>query len=175
MIMSRAKTPRSRRLIALPCCLLGVLSVLARAGLGCGRRPRWVIRAIRCFYVLIWPQPKPREEAVQGAGMSGPVQAQGAAESDASVHLRVRSHVPGRIRDRVQAEEAGIKKAKPQIETPSAGIRLWAVSQRGSAHEPPPENPGSGRDVVGMLDSRQVRAYIYAPEPPLCACLRVWR
>jgi hypothetical protein len=37
-------------------------------------------------------------------------------------------------------------------------IRLWAVFTRGSAHEPPPENVGSGRDVVGMLDRRRVRA-----------------
>jgi hypothetical protein len=64
-----------------------------------------------------------REEAVQGAGMVGRFQAQGAAESDASVRLRVRSHVPGMIRDRAQADEAGIRKAKPQIETPSVGIR----------------------------------------------------
>jgi hypothetical protein len=62
--------------------------------------------------------------------MLGLVPAEGAAESDASVRLGVRSHVPGTRRDRAQAEEAGIKKAKPPIETPSAGIRLWAVSQR---------------------------------------------
>jgi hypothetical protein len=55
--------------------------------------------------------------------MVGRFQAQGAAESDASVRLRVRSHVPGMIRDRAQADEAGIRKAKPQIETPSVGIR----------------------------------------------------
>ena len=54
-----------------------------------------------------------REEAVQGAGMSAPFRAPGAAESDASVRLCVRSHVPGTGRDRAQAEEAGIKKAKP--------------------------------------------------------------
>ncbi len=59
------------------------------------------------------PLPRePREEAVQGAGMWGPFHAPGAAESDASVHLFVRSHVPGTKRDRAQAEEAGIKKAK---------------------------------------------------------------
>ncbi len=44
--------------------------------------------------------------------MVGPFQAQGAAESDASVRLRVRSHVPGTKRDRAQAEEAGNQKAK---------------------------------------------------------------
>ncbi len=99
-----------------------------------------------------------REEAVQGARMLGPFRAQGAAESDASVCLCVRSHVPGTRRDRARADGAGIKKAKPQIETPSVGIRLWAVFQRGSAHEPPPENVASGRDVVGMLDRRPVRA-----------------
>jgi hypothetical protein len=90
--------------------------------------------------------------------MWGPVHAQGAAESGASVRLGVRSHVPGTRRDRAQAEEAGIKKAKPHIETPSAGIRRWAVFERGSAHEPPPENVGSGRDAVGILDRRRVRA-----------------
>ncbi len=42
--------------------------------------------------------------------------------------------------------------------TPSEEIRLWAVFPRGSAHEPPPENVASGRDVVGMLDRRRVRA-----------------
>ena len=86
--------------------------------------------------------------------MSGPFHAQGAAESDASVRLGVRSHVPGSRKDRAQADGAGIKKAKPQIETPSVGIRLGAVFQRGSAHEPPPENVASARDVVGILDRR---------------------
>jgi hypothetical protein len=47
--------------------------------------------------------------------MVGPFQAQAAAESDASAHLGVRSHVPGRKRDRAQADEAGIRKAKPCI------------------------------------------------------------
>ena len=60
------------------------------------------------------PLPRgPRGEAVQGAGMLGPFHAQGAAESNASVRLGVRSHVPGMRKDRAQAEEAGIKKAKP--------------------------------------------------------------
>ena len=90
--------------------------------------------------------------------MGGRFQAQGAAESDASVRLRVRSHVPGRRADRAQAEEAGIRKAKPPVETPSVGIRLWAVFKRGSAHEPPPENLGSEREVDGVLDQRWARA-----------------
>ncbi len=47
--------------------------------------------------------------------MVGLLHAQEAAESDASVRLRVRSHVPGTRRDRAPAEEAGIKKAKPRI------------------------------------------------------------
>jgi hypothetical protein len=47
--------------------------------------------------------------------MVGPFHAQGAAESDASVRLGVRSHVPGTTRDRAQTDEAGIKKAKPSI------------------------------------------------------------
>ena len=80
--------------------------------------------------------------------MVGLFQAQGAAESDASVRLGVRSHVPGRKRDRAQADGAGSKKAKPPIETPSVGIRLWAVFKEGSAHDPPPENVGRERDVV---------------------------
>ncbi len=47
--------------------------------------------------------------------MVGPFHAPGAAESDASVRLCVRSHVPGTKRDRAQAEEVAIKKAKPRI------------------------------------------------------------
>jgi hypothetical protein len=47
--------------------------------------------------------------------MVGPFRAQGVAESDASVRLRVRSHVPGTRRDRAQAEEAGNKKAELSI------------------------------------------------------------
>lgn len=58
---------------------------------------------------------RPSPEAVQGAGMVGPFQAQGAAESDASVRLRGRSHVPGTRSDRTQVDEAGVKKAKPCI------------------------------------------------------------
>jgi hypothetical protein len=82
-----------------------------------------------------------REEAVQGAGLGGPVHAQRAAESDASdavevlsrsrvwtvarlafrsrasARLGVRSHVPGTRGDRAQAEEAGIRKAKPRVES----------------------------------------------------------
>ena len=50
------------------------------------------------------------EEAVQRAGMVELFHAQRAAESDASVRLRVRSHVPGMRRHRAQADEAGIKK-----------------------------------------------------------------
>jgi hypothetical protein len=87
--------------------------------------------------------------------MLGPFQAQGAAESDASVRLRVRSHVPGMGRDRAHADEAGIKKARPEIETPSAGIRLWAVCKKGSAHEPPPENVASARAVARSAAARR--------------------
>ncbi len=57
--------------------------------------------------------PGRRKEAVQSAGMVGLFQAPGAAESDASVRLKVRSHVPGTRRDRAQADETGSKKAKP--------------------------------------------------------------
>jgi hypothetical protein len=78
----------------------------------------------------------------------GPVYAQEAAESDASDAVEVpsrsqvwavarlafrfpasarlggRSHVPGTRRDRAQAEEAGIRKAKPQLWTPSVVLNL---------------------------------------------------
>ena len=47
--------------------------------------------------------------------MLGRFQAQGAAESDVSVRLFVRSHVPGSRRHRAQADEAGIKKAKLKV------------------------------------------------------------
>ena len=104
--------------------------------------------------------------------MVGPLHAQGAAESDASVCLQGRSHVPGRKRGRAQADEAGIRKAKPPIETPSVGIRRWAVFQKGLTHEPPPENLGRERDVVGIPERQRARAYVYAPEPPLCICSR---
>jgi hypothetical protein len=87
--------------------------------------------------------------------MLGPVHAQGAAESDASARLRGRSHVPGMRTDRAQAEEAGSKKAKPQIETLSEAIRLWAVFKRGSAHDPPPGNRASERGEVGVLERRR--------------------
>jgi hypothetical protein len=46
---------------------------------------------------------------------------------------------------------------------------------KGSAHEPPPENAGRERDAVGILNHRRVRAYIYAPEPPLGMRSRVRR
>jgi hypothetical protein len=115
--------------------------------------------------------------------MLGLLHAQGAAESNASVRLRVRSHVPGVRRDRAQAVAERIRKAKPQIETPSVGIRRWAVFKRGSAQEPPPENVGRERDVArpqarraavrpgcasrlgSRSDGEHVRS-VYAPEPP---------
>ncbi len=71
-----------------------------------------------------------------------------------------------------QLEEAGSKKAKPPMVTPSAGIHLWAVCKKGSAHDPPPENVATGRDAVGIPERRRARAYIYAPEPLLCLCSR---
>jgi hypothetical protein len=106
--------------------------------------------------------------------MLGLFQAQGAAESDASVRLGVRSHVPGTRRDRAPAEEAGSKKAKPEIETPSAepapapagesaygpsskGVRpmnrLRRTSQVRATLPAAPLRVG-----VGMLERRRVRA-----------------
>jgi hypothetical protein len=106
-----------------------------------------------------------REEAVQGAGMWGPVPAPGAAESDASARRRVRSHVPGTRRDRAQADEAGNKKAEPDgtMEEWNTGVlggerhplspsfhhsaiplfqrkesAYGPSSKKGSAHEPSP-------------------------------------
>jgi len=64
-------------------------------------------------------RPKGKRGGGSGSGNVGLFHAQGAAESDTSVRLRVGSHVPGRKRDRAQVDEAGIRKAKPPIETPS--------------------------------------------------------
>jgi hypothetical protein len=62
--------------------------------------------------------------------MLGPFHVQGAAESDAPVRLGVRAHVPGTRRDRAQADEERIKKGLAVVETPSEGIRLWAVFKK---------------------------------------------
>jgi hypothetical protein len=79
-----------------------------------------------------------------------------------------------------QAEEAGIRKAKPPVETPSEGIRLWAVFKRvrpmnrlrrtseGNATLP----AAPLRVGVGIPERRRARAYVYSPEPPLCICSR---
>jgi hypothetical protein len=90
--------------------------------------------------------------------MLGPFHVQGAAESDAPVRLGVRAHVPGTRRDRAQADEERIKKGLAVVETPSEGIRLWAVFKKGPVHGPLPENPGTGRAVVGILELRPGRA-----------------
>ncbi len=66
--------------------------------------------------------------------------------------------MPGRRRDRAQADEERIKKGLAVVETPSEGIRLGAVFQKGPAHDPLPENPGMGREVVGILELRPGRA-----------------
>jgi hypothetical protein len=101
--------------------------------------------------------------------MVGPFHAPGAAEPHASVCLGVRSHVPGTRRDRAPADEAGIRKAKPPIETPSVGIRSWAVFQRGSAHEPSPlarEWHGERlrrSQVVEILGVLRVRGLSFTP------------
>jgi hypothetical protein len=107
--------------------------------------------------------------------MVGPLHAQRAAESNASVRLGVRSHVPGRKRDRAQAEEAGIKKAKP-------GIGLLPQE---SAYGPSSKGV---RPMNRLRRTSQVHATwlgcwtgggyvrsVYAPEPPVCACSRAGR
>jgi hypothetical protein len=80
-------------------------------------------------------------------------------ESDASVRLRVRSHVPGTRRDRAPADEAGNKKAKLGIKLvpkesaygpSSKGVRLMNRLRRTSAGNatlpaPRPEGPLCGR------------------------------
>jgi hypothetical protein len=102
----------------------------------------------------------------------------------ANNHSPVRSHVPGTRRDRAPADGAGIKKGLAVAETPSEGkgpqtrciafgkgshrrnraggdpnpIRLWAVFKKGPAHDPLPENPGTGREVVGIFELRGGRA-----------------
>ena len=64
-------------------------------------------------------------------------------------------------RDRAaDAEEAGSRERRssahrdPFRRNPPRG----PSDQRGSAHEPPPENVANARDVVGILDRRRVRA-----------------
>jgi hypothetical protein len=56
-------------------------------------------------------------------------------------------------RNRAQAEEERIKNGFAVVETPSGEIRLGAVFERGSAHKPLPESPGSEREVVEILES----------------------
>ena len=113
------------------------------------------------------------EEAVQGAGMVGPFHVQRAAESDASVRLRARSHVPGTRRDRAQAGEAGIRKAKPPIETPSVGIRLWAVCKRVRPMNRLRRTSQVHATLLGCATGGGCVRIVYAPEPPLCICSRV--
>ncbi len=60
-----------------------------------------------------------------------------------------------------EGEETGHQRMKPESrrrspnQTPSAGIRPWAVFQRGSAHEPPPDNVASARDVARSAAARR--------------------
>jgi hypothetical protein len=49
------------------------------------------------------------------------------------------------------------------VETPSGEIRLGAVFERGSAHEPLPENPESEREVIGILESPGVTCLASTP------------
>jgi hypothetical protein len=131
--------------------------------------------------------------------MVGLFHAQGTAESDAAdaarvrsrsgvwlaagmaIHLgvsdrpSVRSHVPGTRRDRAQAEEAGIRKAKPQIETPSvepapapAGESADGPSSKGIR----PMNrlrrtPEVDATLLGCWTRGGYARRVYAPEPPL--------
>ncbi len=98
--------------------------------------------------------------------MVRPCQARGAAESDASVRprraaaLRAASKITRARNQKRPGTSGGGRKQEGEAlnQTPSVGIRLWAVLQRGSAHEPPPENVGRERDAVGMRDRRRVRA-----------------
>jgi hypothetical protein len=66
--------------------------------------------------------------------------------------------VPGTRRDRAQADEERIKKGFAVVGTPSEGIRQWAVFQKGAAHDPLPENPGTAREVVRIFGLRPGRA-----------------
>jgi hypothetical protein len=107
--------------------------------------------------------------------MLGLLHAQGAAESDASVRLRVRSHVPGTRRDRAQADEAGSKKAKPPIETPSAGIRRWAVFKRVRLMSRLRRTSEGNATWLGCWTGGGYVRSVYVPEPPLCICSRAGR
>jgi hypothetical protein len=128
--------------------------------------------------------------------MVGPFQAPGAAESDASVRLRGRSHVPGTRRNRAQAEEAGIWKAKlkvgllpkerdpkrdasrlgraPTGETEPVGTRTQSAYGPSSAEIRPMNRLRRTSAVDATLlgcgsGGGNVRS-VYAPEPPLCVC-----
>ncbi len=100
---------------------------------------------------------KPREEAVQGAGMLGLLHVQGAAESDASVRLGVRSHVPGTRRDRAQAEEAALKKLEIRISTTSCcpvSFGQFETNPKGQDGRRLEAGPAGGASVlvIGVLD-----------------------
>jgi hypothetical protein len=139
------------------------------------------------------------EEAVQGAGMVGPFQTQGAAESDASDvayprsrlgawfattmashfaaldRLWVRSHVPRIRRDRAQAEEAGNEEAKLSI-----GLFLQESAYGPSSKGVRPMNrlrrTSEGNATwLGCWTGGGYVPSVYAPEPPLWACPRAGR
>jgi hypothetical protein len=97
--------------------------------------------------------------------------------------LSVRSHVPGTRRNRAQADEAGIRKAKPPIETPSvepapapAGESAYGPSSKGV--RPMNRLRRTSQMHATLLGSwtggGHVRT-VYAPEPPLCTCSRAGR
>jgi hypothetical protein len=117
-----------------------------------------------------------RKEAVQGAGMVGPFHAQRAAESDASVRLGVRSHVPGTRRNRAPADEAGIRKAKPCLNrTPSQESADGPSAKRVRPMNRLRRTSQMNATWLGCRTGGRYVRSVYAPEPRLCACWRVWR
>jgi hypothetical protein len=112
---------------------------------------------------------KPREEAVQGAGMWGPILVQGAAESDASAHLGVRSHVPGTRRDRAQAEEAGIGKAKPHRRLVPKESAYGPSSKRVRPMTRFRRTPERDARSLGSGSCGQDVRRVYPLDPPSCS------
>jgi hypothetical protein len=106
--------------------------------------------------------------------MVGPFQAQGAAESDASVRLYGRSHVPGTKRDRAQADEARIKKAKPPIETPSAEPAPALAGESADGPSAKGVRPMNRLRRTSAVDATWLGCWtgggsvrsVHAPEPP---------
>ena len=106
---------------------------------------------------------KTREEAVQGGHwrcvlFGGATASNGPPVREVGKITRARKEKkPGTSGRRLTPE------GQAENESPSEGIRLWAVFKRGSAHDPLSENRVQEHNVIGILDLRGGRAY--GPRP----------